>query len=110
EIVRMKWEDVDLDRGTVLLPRTKTGKRRTVPLSPRAKAILKARKDSTTVPFPMAVWSISQAFKRAVDRAKLGHLVFHDTRHEGISRLFEAGLNVIEVSRISGHRTLSQLD
>jgi integrase len=33
----------------------------------------------------------------------------HDLRHEGVSKLFEKGLNVIEVSSISGHRDLSML-
>lgn len=110
EIARMRWEGVDLRRKTVLLPRTKNGKQRTVPLSNRARDILMARKREDGPVFNMAVWSISQAFKRAVDRCGLGHLVFHDTRHEGISRLFEDGLSVVEVARISGHRTLSQLD
>jgi len=35
---------------------------------------------------------------------------FHDLRHEATSRLFERGLNVIEVARITGHVTLSMLD
>ena len=34
---------------------------------------------------------------------------FHDLRHEGISRLFELGLNIAEVSAISGHRELKML-
>jgi integrase len=33
----------------------------------------------------------------------------HDLRHEGVSRLFEKGLNMIEVSSISGHRDVSML-
>jgi integrase len=36
-------------------------------------------------------------------------LRFHDLRHEALSRLSDAGLNVIELSHISGHRTLSML-
>jgi integrase len=31
----------------------------------------------------------------------------HDLRHEGVSKLFEKGLNMIEVSSISGHKDLS---
>lgn len=110
EIVRMNWEDIDLRRKSVVLPKTKNKKLRTIPLSIKAQAILEALPGREGPVFSMAQWSISQAFKRAVDRCKLGHLVFHDTRHEGISRLFELGMNVLEVSRISGHKTLSQLD
>jgi integrase len=34
---------------------------------------------------------------------------FHDLRHEATSRLFEKGLNVIEVAAITGHKTLDML-
>jgi integrase len=41
---------------------------------------------------------------------KKGRLVqdlrFHDLRHEAISRMFEKGLNHMEVSSISGHKSL----
>jgi integrase len=36
-------------------------------------------------------------------------LRFHDLRHEALSRLSDLGLNVIELSHISGHRTLGML-
>jgi integrase len=39
----------------------------------------------------------------------LEDLNFHDLRHEAISRLFELGLNPIEVAAISGHKTLQML-
>ncbi|WP_397473744.1 site-specific integrase [Pusillimonas sp.] len=110
EIVRLDWDHVNLKNRTVLIPVTKNGKKRTIPLSKKARDILMRQEGRSGSVFGMSQYSISQAFKRAVDRCELGHLVFHDTRHEGISRLFERGLNVIEVARISGHRTLSQLD
>ena len=53
--------------------------------------------------------SISQAFERACLRAGIEDLHFHDLRHEAISRLFEKGLNVMEVSTISGHKTVQML-
>jgi integrase len=36
-------------------------------------------------------------------------LRFHDLRHEAVTRLFEKGLNPIEVGMVSGHKTLSML-
>ena len=42
-------------------------------------------------------------------RAKLPHLRFHDLRHEAISRLFELGLTIPEVTIVSGHKTKSQV-
>ena len=37
------------------------------------------------------------------------NLRFHDLRHEAVTRLFEKGLNSIEVGMVSGHKTLSML-
>jgi len=34
---------------------------------------------------------------------------FHDLRHEATSRLFEKGLNPMEVASITGHKTLQML-
>ena len=36
-------------------------------------------------------------------------LRFHDLRHEALSRLSDAGLNTIELSHISGHKTVAML-
>jgi integrase len=62
--------------------------------------------------------SIRTAFLIALNKAKSTHadkplllagLRFHDLRHEAVTRLFEKGLNPIEVGMVSGHRTLSML-
>jgi integrase len=44
-----------------------------------------------------------------VKTAGIADLRFHDLRHEAVSRLFEKGLNPMEVAAISGHRTLQML-
>jgi integrase len=111
ELLSIRWEDVDLDRRSIYLDKTKNGLSRTVPLSPRALQALQSMQQATIGPvFTLAASSVSQAFQRAVERAGLDHVRFHDLRHEATSRLFERGLNVIEVARITGHLTLSMLD
>ena len=39
----------------------------------------------------------------------MSDLRFHDLRHEAISRFFELGLNMPEVTVISGHKDLQML-
>ena len=59
--------------------------------------------------------SISQAFERVCRLASSGKaagiegLTFRDLRHEATSRLFEKGLNPMEVAAITGHKTLQML-
>ena len=111
ELLSIRWEDVDLDRRSIYLDKTKNGLSRTVPLSPRAVQVIQGMLQARTGPlFTLAASSVTQAFQRAVERAGLDHVRFHDLRHEATSRLFERGLNVIEVARITGHVTLSMLD
>jgi integrase len=111
ELMSVRWEQVDLERRSIFLIRTKNGQSRTIPLSTAALKVLHSIPRKTTGPvFTLAASSVSQAFQRAVERAGLDHVRFHDLRHEATSRLFERGLNVIEVARITGHITLSMLD
>lgn len=95
--------------GVVRLLKTKNGAARSVPLSPAARAALRALRDKNgeiVMPTPKA---ITQAFVKAVKVAKVEDLTFHDLRHEATSRLFELGLSLQEVASITGHKTWSQL-
>ena len=112
ELAMLQWEEIDLKKRVAHLPKTKTDVPRNVPLSKAAVKALKARspKQEGRV-FSMQAESMSQAFERACmpHRANIANLRFHDLRHEATSRLFEKGLNLMEVAAITGHRTLEML-
>lgn len=110
EIAALRWEYVCLKTCTVLLPDTKNGDTRKVPLSTLVAKILKSlpRAAEGSV-FNITDHAISVAFTRACKRAKVDGLHFHDLRHEAISRLFERGFSLPEVATISGHRTWAML-
>jgi integrase len=57
----------------------------------------------------MSANSVRSAFERLRNRAGMPDLHLHDLRHEAISRLFEKGLNTVEVGSITGHRELRML-
>lgn len=113
EILGLRWSDISHNRRVITLTMTKNGSGREVPLSPRAFDVLAEWKTQADVDqqrvFPMAPGSLEQAWYRLLLRADVGGLRFHDLRHEAVSRLFERGLNVIEVSSISGHKELRML-
>ena len=52
---------------------------------------------------------VKRAYIRAARRAGIENLRFHDLRHEATTRLFEKGLNIIEVASITGHKDLRML-
>jgi integrase len=109
EILSLTWRNVDMAQRFAHLPVTKNGSPRTVPLSDEAMKVLAGLKPDGERVFGIDEHSLRWAFNRACERAGIKGLRFHDIRHEGISRLFERGLGVAEVSLISGHRTPSQL-
>jgi len=109
EIIRLRWENIDLSRRIAKLPDTKNGDVRLVPLSPTIIQLLSPMQQATGPVFNISSHGISSSFARAVKRANIHNLRFHDLRHEGVSRLHEKGLSSIEVASVSGHRTMSQL-
>ncbi len=119
ELLAMRWEHVNINNRTVYLPDTKNGCPRTVPLSTRALNAIHVLPSSLNGRlFTSGYHSIHNAFKLAVIKAQatqaenvmfLRGLRFHDLRHEAVTRLFEKGLNPIEVGMVSGHKTLSML-
>lgn len=109
EINNLRWSQINLDKRTAHLPDTKNGDPRTVPLSTRAVELLKQVECSGDVLFPVNGDSIGKAFKRVTGRAGIKDLRFHDLRHEATSRLFERGLQLMEVAAITGHKDLAML-
>ena len=111
ELLLLLWRDVDLQRRTMLLRDTKNGEDRTVPLTERAVELLKQlpREKEDEPVFPTTSHAITAAWRRIRSRAKITNFRFHDLRHEATSRLFERGLTVMEVQRITGHKTLAML-
>lgn len=110
EIASVEWEHINLSKRTLLIPITKNGEAREVPLSPVALDLLRTLKqEGHSKVFNITAHAISIAFGRACKRAKLVNLHFHDLRHEAISRLFERGLSLPEVATISGHKTWTML-
>ena len=128
ELLDLRWENVNLAKRTAFLTDTKNGESRTVPLSTAALTILRSLEvQHSGRVFPISMEAFKQAYSRAVDRARdiylrdcismgerpdpkfMVDLRFHDLRHEAASRLFEVGLNVMEVASITGHKTLQTL-
>ncbi len=119
ELAGVTWTNLNLEKRTIYLPDTKNGSSRTVPLSTRALNAIRTQPRSIDGRvFSAKPGSIRSAFLMALYKAQatqpeskvfLRELRFHDLRHEAVTRLFEKGLNPIEVGMVSGHKTLSML-
>lgn len=113
ELLSLEWRHVDTHLRVATLPDTKNGESRQVPLSSAAVTAITSLPRHIKDGRVFWAWSrsdsLENAWRRAVKAAGLKDLRFHDLRHEAVSRLFERGLNPMEVSAISGHKTLQML-
>ena len=111
EILSLAWSDIN--KSIAIIHQTKNGESREVPLS--KKALLAINKLPKNIHDRRVFWnwnsvsSFQSLWQRLMKKSNISNLRFHDLRHEAISRLFEKGLNVMEVSTISGHKNLQVL-
>jgi integrase len=110
EILNIEREHINIEQRLLAIPVTKTDTPRTIPLSSRALESINQLMSLLAGTDPrFRADSVTQSFSRACKRADIINLHFHDLRHEATSRLFEKGLNVMEVALITGHKSLSML-
>jgi integrase len=110
EILSVRQQHVDFAGRSLLIPETKNGYSRTIPLSNEAIALLhdNSREGQDWI-FPVTANAFRLAWERVIRRTEIVDLHFHDLRHEAISRFFEMGLTTPEVALISGHRDMRML-
>ena len=113
ETCRLEWDDYDRENATVLVrdmkdPRNKDGNHITVSLPPQAIAIIDRQPTGRPYDrfiFPYNGRSVGSLFNRACKLTGVKNLRLHDLRHEGTSWLFETGLDIPRVSKVTGHRS-----
>jgi integrase len=122
ELLALTWRDMDLDRGTLIIRRSKTGQGRTLRLSPGTVAALERhrklltrrgalRLPSAKVPvFPAELGDghqmptvVRRRLKRHLKEAGLPQIRFHDLRDTAATLMLEDGFPVHRVARILGH-------
>jgi integrase len=116
EITSLRWVDLNENDRTIIIrdrkhPRQKIGNDQEVPLLGQTFDIVKRQPKPEGVTgesriFPVKTDTITTIFPRAKAALKIKDLHFHDLRHEGVSRLFEQGYRI---EQVSGHRDWKML-
>jgi len=112
EILNQKWEDIDYDRGIILIKNTKSGHPREIPIVAALKKVLSYAFDNSDgihtfcneqrQPYS----SIHSLFDNAVKRAGIVDFRFHDLRHTAASYMVMRGLDLVTIMEILGHSTI----
>lgn len=130
ELIALCWKDLDLDVGRIHVRRShcrgalttpKSGRGRTVPMSPELREVLAARKARRSerrgrggdlrneLVFPargggyLTTDKVKKPFWRATAAAGLPRIRFHDLRHSFASQLAMAGVPLVAVQQYLGH-------
>ncbi len=117
EILNLEWQNVDLDKGRVILYETKNGDIRQVAITGHALELLKAhnkfrRLDTNLLfpgKFPKKPIDIRSAWNAAIKRAEIQDFRFQDLRHCCASYLAENSASLAEIAEVLGHKTLAMV-
>ena len=117
EIMTLRWKQIDLKRGQILLFDTKNGTSRAAALTGLALSMVtdlaKVRRIDTDIVFfgndPQKSVDLTKPWTTAVAKAKLDDFRFHDLRHSAASYLAMNGASTIEIAAVLGHKTLQMV-
>ncbi|MHB1707264.1 MAG: site-specific integrase, partial [Acidithiobacillus sp.] len=113
EILGLEWRHVHWLDHTCYLPDTKNGTARVVPLSVRAEEALQ-RQQMRATGKGGKVWRYTNdgmraSYTKAMKKAGIVGLTFHDLRHEATSRFCEKAIPMMTVQAITGHKSTQML-
>ncbi len=115
ELLSTRWEHVDIDRRTLFVPTSKTGRTRYVPLAQAALDVIERlpRKDGAVYLFPSPkcpkthLTTIKHGWQTARDAASLPGLRIHDLRHSAASFMVNSGVDLFAVGKVLGHANVA---
>jgi len=118
ELMGLKWQDVNLKDGVIILHETKNGERRRVPLAGHGLELLrehaKVRRLDTQLLFPGNIHKdkpidLRKPFETALKAAEIVDFHWHDLRHCTASYLAMNGASLAEIAEVLGHKTLQMV-
>ena len=116
EVCRMRWEDVDLERGWWTIPAvdSKNDDPHRVPLTPSALTAIKARKNGEEDRYVFSTHGHAPVADRAKKAAAIlsRGLTFgfraHDLRRTAASHMAEAGVDRMHIAHVLNHRSVTR--
>jgi integrase len=100
----VKWDDVDLERGMLMVRGTKTKTaQRDIPIFPALKSLLVAVPVDKMLGDVCKIKSCEEALTHACEKIGIKRITHHDLRHLFATTCIESGVDIPTVSRWLGH-------
>jgi len=110
EILKLKWNEVDLKERIIFVRNTKSGKNREIPMSDIVYNTIEAMPSCSAYIFTndegKQIHDFRGAFKKAVKKAGIFDFTFHDLRHTFASHLVMSGVDLLTVKELLGHQSI----
>jgi integrase len=110
ELLGLKWDQVDFEKGIISLLVTKNHERRDISMNETVKATLKEMERRGSYVFSDRDGSrfkrVDHSLKTALEKTGIEDFRFHDLRHTFASNLVMAGLDLDTVAELMGHKKL----
>jgi integrase len=110
ELLRAEWSHVDVERRAWLIPISKTGKARHVPLSQAALDLIAGLPKFKDCPYLLPnpdtlkpFVSIKHSWQTARKAVGLEDVHIHDLRHSAASFMINSGVDLFAVGKVLGH-------
>ncbi len=113
EVLSLKWKNIDLKHGFILLDTTKNGERREIPINSTLMSVFQRVQRRLDVPYVFfdnagnPYKDVRKSFDTACRKAGIKDFHFHDLRHTFASHLVMAGVDLVAVKELLGHKTLT---
>jgi excisionase family DNA binding protein len=115
EALSLRWENVDLRKGFIYVAASdsKGGRSRTIPMSSRVLETLEDLRNGSNSEYVFVnpetkrnFVDVTESFKSALRDARIEGVRIHDLRHTAASKMVEAGVDLVTVSKILGHSSI----
>ena len=119
EIMSLRWDNIDLKNGVIILEHTKNKTSRAIPLQGYALELIRSRRSSVSGYHSELIFSsrlkpnqpvsLRTSWENALQLANIEDFRWHDLRHTGASYLAMSGASLTELSDVLGHKTLQMV-
>jgi integrase len=110
EILKLKWEAVDLEHRIIFVKDTKNNQVREIPINNLLTSALKEIRFKSPYVFSnkngRPYGTVRKSFEGAVKKADIKDFRFHDLRHTFASHLVMSRVDLMTVKELLGHKTI----
>lgn len=112
EIFNLKWQDINYEQEYIIVSDSKNDESRVIPMNRVLKDTLENLDKNPDIEYVFSqsdgtpIKSVKTFFWAALKSSGINHCRLHDLRHSFASRLVMAGVDIVTVQELMGHKSI----